>query len=558
MLTRKPLLAAGAAFTVCVSAFAADADHLNVQEPERPPYMQRKPGERFTLPPLAPDAAAAAPAPGPAALLERVVFRGNTVLAGTDLEAVAAPYLGKPASAAALEELRQKVSQLYVDRGYINSGALLAPDALAQGTLTLQIVEGRLQEVRLRGLDGLSEHYVVDRLVRDEALNIAKLGERFQLLLSDPLFARMNAQLLPASERGRAILNVDIERALPYQLSVYANNYQPVSVGAAAATVAGWVRNATGYGDLLEASYQVPMAGGEARRRAISWRTPVASHGTQIMLGYDRGTSSVVEQPARDLDIESRLTNYEVGIAQTVFEALTSKFSLGLNRVWRENRTYLLGQRFSFDPGQADGITKARDWRFWQEYTARSEDQVLALRSTFTFGKNNQDENLAFFGQQIDARYRIWLGQAQYARRLLDNGTQLILRYSLQRTHDRLLAMEGMSVGGVNTVRGYRENQLVRDRGAVTNVEIDFPVLADGESRLRLNVAPFYDYGRARNQGEESATIASFGIAGKLRWYGLGIDLAVAKQRRHTNTAIPDSSNLQDKGVHLQVSYSFF
>lgn len=553
-----PLFAAATALSVCacLPALAGDADHLNVQEPERPPYLQRKSGERFTLPPIAPDTAA--PTPAAAATLERVVFTGNTVVHTSDLESVAAPYLGKPASAATREELRQKVSQLYVDRGYINSGALLAPDAFAQGTLTLQIVEGRLQEVRLRGLDGLSEHYVVGRLARDEPLNINTLGERFQLLLSDPLFARMNAQLLPGTERGRAFLNVDIQRALPYQLSLYANNYQPVSVGPAAATLAGWVRNLTGYGDLLEASDQVPLAGGEARRRAVSWRSPLNALGTQVLLAYDRGTSSVIEQPARQLNIESRLTNYEVGVSQTVFEALTGKFSLGVNRVWRENRTYLLGSRYSFVPSESDGTSKARDWRFWQELTARGENQVLALRSTFTVGTNSQDPDLALPGQEIDTRYRIWLGQAQYARRLLDNGTQLIVRCNVQRTNDRLLAMEGMSLGGINTVRGYRENQLVRDRGVVANVELDFPVLADGDNRLRFNVSPFYDYGRARNQGDEMATISSFGVAGKLRWYGLGIDLAVAKQQRHSNTTIAESSNLQDKGVHLQVSYNFF
>lgn len=556
-MIKTPLLAAGAALTVCLPAWAAEADHLNVQEPERPAYLQRKPAERFTLPPIAPETAVA-PAPTADATLERVVFTGNTVVATDELETLAAPYLGKPASAATLEELRQQVSQYYVDRGYINSGALLPPDAFVQGILTLPIVEGRLQEVRLRGLDGLREQYIAQRLLRDEPLNISTLGERFQLLLADPLFARMNAQLLPAAERGKAILNVDVERARPYQLSLQANNYQPVSVGSAAATLAGWARNLSGYGDLLEASYQVPVANGEARRRAISWRMPVNAHGTQMSLGYDHGTSSVIEQPARDLDIQSRLTNYDIGVAQTLFEGLTGKLSLGLNHVWRESRTYLLGNRFSLVPGEPGGISKARDWRFWQEYTARGENQVLALRSTFTFGRNNQDEDLAVLGQQIDSRYRIWLGQAQYARRLLDNGTQLILRFNVQRTNDRLLAMEGISVGGINTVRGYRENQLVRDQGAVANVEVDFPLIADGEKRLQLNVSPFYDYGRARNQGEPSATISSLGVAGKLRWYGLGIDLAVARHQRHSHTAIPESANWQDKGVHLQVSYNFF
>jgi hemolysin activation/secretion protein len=540
------------------SALCAEPDHLNIQEPARPGYLERKPPADFSLPPIAPDSTPATTGEK-SLVLNQIRFVGNTVVSAEDLQAVVAPFIGKAIGAADIETLRQKVTLLYVDRGYVNSGALLAQDALNQDTLTLQIIEGRLKEVRLRGLDGLNEHYVADHLANgSEVFNILTLGERFQLLLTDPLFARMNGQLLPDAERGKAILNVDVERALPYQLNLSASNYRPVSIGAQSVTLSGWMRNLTGYGDTFEASYQGPLGEGTASRTTLGWRVPLNSWGTQLSFNYDQGASSVIEQPVQVLDVQSQLVGKDIGISQTLFENLRHKLSIGLNRVVRENRTTLLGVPFSFVPGEPTGNSTAKDWRFWQEYSHRWENQVLALRSTFTYGQNNQLDASAAPGATLDSRYRIWLGQAQYARRILDNGTQFILRLNIQDSPHRLIAMEGMSVGGVNTVRGYRENQLVRDTGAVMNVELDFPLIADVANKFSLNLVPFFDHGRAQNKGEEPAVISSIGLATRLRWQGLAIDLAAASRQQHPATITRSGSNLQDRGLHLQMSYSFF
>ncbi|HOE41977.1 MAG TPA: ShlB/FhaC/HecB family hemolysin secretion/activation protein [Rhodoferax sp.] len=539
-------------------ALAIEPDHLNQQTPPLPPYLKPAPEENFALPPVAPDAAVIMPS-AQNVVLDRVLFVGNSVVSTQDLQAVAAPLIGKVVGAADIETLRQQASLLYVKRGYVNSGVVLAADAFKQRTLTLRVIEGRLKEIRLRGLDGLNEHYVADRLAQgDEPFNLQTLGERFQLLLTDPLFDRMNAQLLPDTERGKAILNVDIDRALPYQLSLSANNYRPVSIGAENATLSGWVRNLTGRGDILEASYQSPLGDGSARRSALGWRMPLNTWGTQLSVNYDQGSSSVIEQPLEPIDIQSQLFNHDIGISQTLFETLRHKLVVGINRVGREDRTTLLGVPFSFTPGEPTGTSEATDWRFWQEYSHRWDKQVLALRSTFTKGENNQTDIGTVPGATPDRRYCVWLGQAQYAQRLFDKDTQLIVRLNVQSSPQRLLAMEGMSVGGISTVRGYRENQMVRDNGAVANVELDFPLIADGANKLHLNLRPFFDYGRAWNKGEEKSAISSVGLVARLRWQRWALDLALAKRRSHPDSVTSSGSNLQDKGIHIQVSYNFF
>ncbi len=508
----------------------------------------------FDLPPVA-GAEHEPRASGAAGTVRHIAFRGNRAVTRAALEAVAAPWLNRALAAADIEQLRQAVTRFYVDQGYVNSGAVLAADALRGDTLTLDIIEGRVVAIRLKGLARLNENYVVDRLVEDEAevLNVEQLRERFQRLLEDPLFDRMNARLMPGNQLGEAILDIDAVRARPYSLSLSANNYRPPSVGEYALNVNGGVRNLTGQGDQLELGLQ--QAEGGPGRGSLSWQMPLGAKGPRLSLQFDHGRSSVIEEPLSVLDIQSTLDSKDIGLSQVVHETLRDRLSLGVHRVWRENRTELLGMPFSFVPGEPDGVTRTRSWRFWQEYTHRTEKDALALRSTFTWVRNN----LQGGGAQSPNHYTVWLGQAQYARQIsASSGTQLVVRGTLQTSHRHLLALDQLAIGGVSTVRGYRENLMLRDTGAVFNVEIDHPLIRHPGNGLNLSMIPFYDHGHARNRNEAGDSVSSVGLALRNRWQGVFVDLAVAHRLISPETVKALKGSLQDKSVHLQVGYRFF
>ncbi|MEI6415540.1 MAG: ShlB/FhaC/HecB family hemolysin secretion/activation protein, partial [Pseudomonadota bacterium] len=126
-----------------------------------------------------------------------------------------------------------------------------------------------------------------------------------------------------------------------------------------------------------------------------------------------------------------------------------------------------------------------------------------------------------------------------------------------QSSSTTLSSMDRMSVGGVNTVRGYRENQLIRDAGNIMNAELRVPVLQGGGSSLKLDLIPFYDRGSGKNQGEHSDVLSSAGLAGRASWNGLVFDLAVARRLKHPES-VSGNGTLQDHSIHLQLSYSIF
>ena len=557
MLHRLKSIALAGACAVAGAAAQPAPPQGNPQAPAelpRPPFLSPAPAAGFQLPPVVlPEPVRPEPAAAGEPLRE-LAIRGNEAISTSELLAVARPWLGRPANAADLEALRTALTRHYVERGYVNSGARLDAAGVQAGVLGVQIVEGRLSALRFSGLGGLDERYLVSRLWPDpqQPLQLQELRERYQLLLDDPLIQRMNARLLPGDEPGSATLDVAVERAQPWSFALRWNNYRPPSIGEGALTAEAGVRNLTGQGDALRVTAQPYSDSHGIARVGLGWTMPIVQPRTQLGLQIDRNDSAVVEEPLASAGITSRLTSAEVTLSRVLVETLRQRAAVGASWLVRHNQTWLAGEVFPFAAGVPDGGLRTRSLRLWQEYTHRSQAQVLALRSTFVRTSNNL--------QPVSGTARgsaaFWLGQAQYARRLSDDGLQLVARATVQHARDRLVSLDGLSIGGAATVRGWRENQLIRDHGFILNLELEVPVLRWGASDTSVQLVPFIDYGRGRNVGERADSIGSAGLAARWRRGPWSADAAWGWRAHATLPRARQGSTLQDHGFHLQVSYA--
>ncbi len=511
------------------------------------------------LPPVPPTPLAAAPT----RLIERLELQGVQALPLALFETAAKPWLGRALDESEIEALRQRLTRVYVDHGFVNSGLLIAEGQGTGTTLRLQAIEGRLTQVQLRGLAGLNPEHVKSRLGATEgALNMDALRERFQLLLNDPLLARVQARLLPGERLGEAVLDIEVERARPWKLSAFANNHRPVSVGEGAMGLRGQLSNLTGQGDQLDALLLGPLKGEGSRKgqQRLDWRTPLTAWGapfTQVSLAAERSDSAIVEEPVRQLDIRSATRGWELGVSQLWSESTERRHSSGLQAQARRQRSTLLGEPYSFTAGVPDGRVRETVWRIWHETQWRSPQQVLVLRGHFNWGHNNVQREAAVPGLEAAPApsFQYATLQAQWLRRLGPEGLSLSARLLAQASRDRLLPSSGIALGGVNSVRGQRENQAVRDEGWVANLGLPW-VWKEGQGGgLRVELEPFYDHGRVRNRGQAWVELASAGLALKLGWRGALLEIAAAERVRG-DAASTQKDSLQDRGVHVQLSYA--
>ncbi len=494
---------------------------------------------------------------------------GNTVFSTKELKEFTAPYVNRAVTSEDLEAVRHALTLHYVNHGYINSGAVIPDQKITDGVIEIHIVEGRLTDVEVEGIERLSSKYLSKRLFLGAGppLNVTNLQEQLQILLQSPHIDRMNVEIGPGDLPGEAILRARVHESRPYYLGATVDNHLSPSVGEVQAQARGGIRNVFGSGDTLGG--EIGFAEG-LDDLSLFYSLPITPQDTMLNTFFDRSRSTVVEEPFDLIDIEGRTTSYGVRLSHPFYRTQSQQFmvSLGLDR--RSSRTYLLGQPFSFSLGvPPDGETDVTVVRFGQEWIDRSQKQVIAVRSTFSFGIDalgatiNETDSRACrsgsLGTCADGEFFAWLGQFQWARRTGEAGGQIIFRADAQLTKDSLLPLEQFAVGGALSVRGYRQNVLVRDRGYSASLEYRHPIFRDEGGRSVLQLAPFVDVGAGRFVDRPSPkphSIASIGVG--LRWDPHPKVHANLYWGHALDKVETPSHDLQDSGIHFSISANLF
>lgn len=457
--------------------------------------------------------------------VRRFELSGNTVFSAEQLAAVTAPYTNRTITAEELQEARRRLTLYYIERGYINSGAVIPDQQTEDGVVRIRIVEGRLSNVEVTGNAHLRADYFQDRL-RPEAeapLNVRELQERLQLLQQNPLIEQLQAELAPGVQPGDGILRLGVRETRPYEIGLTIANNNPPSVGATRAYLYGLDRNLTGVGDSLGLSYGHSLESSTADWQ-VFYARPLNARDTKLQVWAGQNETSVIEDRFSTLDITSKLQSYGISLTQPFYLTPQQTLSLGVHLERRHSESFLLGIPFSFAPGEEDGQATVTAARFVQEWLDRRLNQVIAARSSFSFGLDAFGATV--HGFEPDGRFVAWLGQFQWARRFGERDYQVIFKSNLQLVDDPLLPMEKCALGGMDTVRGYPENTLVRDECFVASLEFRVPVyelslagVSRGPNEGQVQLAAFADYGYAKNKGTfdlEPNSIYSAGLG--IRW----------------------------------------
>jgi hemolysin activation/secretion protein len=199
------------------------------------------------------------------------------------------------------------------------------------------------------------------------------------------------------------------------------------------------------------------------------------------------------------------------------------------------------------------------------DWSKRWTRDAIATRLKFSQGVDWLDatDNSALPGDLPDSDFTAVLLQAEYVHQFDWRNAQLLGRITAQGTDDPLLPVEKLAVGGRSTVRGYRENLLVRDEGVIASIEARVPMFVDdaGVSRVGLTFAPFVDFGVARDRLEslsssESQDLLSAGAGLLLNpWQPLHVEVYYGHRFEED---IGDSGDgLQDDGVHFRVTFGW-
>jgi hemolysin activation/secretion protein len=456
-------------------------------------------------------------------IVKKFQVTGSTVFSPEDFDKITKPFTNRPITFAELFQLRSNITKFYVDQGYITSGAYIPPQKLQNGVVEIRVVEGGLEDIKVTGTQRLNPKYLQSRLAiaTKQPLNRDRLLEALQLLQLNPLVENLSAELSAGSRPGQSLLEVQVKEADSFNVQLILDNGRSPAVGSFRRQIQINEANLSGWGDSISAVY-ANTDGSNAFD--INYTLPINPRNGTLSLSYGFSDNSVIERPFDVLDIQSNSSYYELTLRQPLLQKPTQEFALGITTSHRRSKASFLDEELPF-PGtgtDGEGRTRVTAVRFFQEWVSRNSQQVFAMRSQFSVGVDLFD---ATINETFpDSRFVAWRGQAQWVR-LLARDTLLLLRGDVQLADRPLVPFEQIGIGGLETVRGYRQDALLTDNGVFLSAEVRVPVVRFSGRNSFLQIAPFVDFGNGWNDsgrsefqvGLDSNTLVSVGLGLRLQ-----------------------------------------
>jgi hemolysin activation/secretion protein len=333
--------------------------------------------------------------------------------------------------------------------------------------------------------------------------------------------------------------------------------------------------NSIGFGDEL-------LFGGQFTEGVVDafagFELPLPPRDTKLFAAYRYTRGRVVEEPFSLLDIESRTQSVRLGVRHPLLRGRRYELTVGLLAEWRETETRLFGEAVCFEADADDCSPSIAALRLRQEFSWRGMTRAVVARSTLSFGLDILGATRVRDSAAPDGEYIAWLAQFQWAELLRlpaplnwFEGSQLLMRGDLQLANDPLLNIEQIALGGAYTVRGYRQNQLIRDNGVIASIELRVPIYKTAFGRPVVELGPFFDVGHGWDEsdrfdagqvGEQigpdrADTLASVGLAIQfepVESFRAGLSWA----HRILDDDLPEGDTLQKHGLYFEVVWDVF
>lgn len=491
--------------------------------------------------PAAPAAANGAP-PGdaapPAQHLDINEYRveGVNILSQKEVEAAVYPYLGPNRTTEDVEKARAALEKAYNAKGYQTVAVEIPQQQVKNGIVTLKVVEGKVGRLAVKG----SHYYSLD-VIKEEAPSLAEgTVPNFNDVQKDivALNLQPDRKITPTLRAGVTPGTVDVdlnvEDTLPLHGSLeinnrYSQNTTPLRLNATLSYDNLWQ-----LGHSLSVSYQVaPENPTDAQVFSGSYlaRVPDVSWLGILVYGLD-SNSNVSTLGSTNVAGKGQIVGTRAVITLPNEEGFFQTLQMGIDyKHFDENVTLNAS-------GSATPITYfplnasySATWQGEKSLTQLNAGVTVSLRG---LGSSPVEfDNKRFDSGGDFAYFKGDLSRTQE----LPEGLQAYGKIQVQVANQPLVNSEQMSGGGLDTVRGYLESEVLADNGVIGSAEFRSPSLGTWLGPT-VNEWRFYIFGDGGTfsiydplpEQESLFTLTSVGVGSRiqlLQYLNGSIDFAI-------------------------------
>lgn len=389
-------------------------------------------------------------------VLNGVRFDHSAFMKDATLQALARPYIGHEVGADELNRLVADVNAIYSRRGITTARALLGRQSLAGGVVHIELIEGHLGRLDIRGNRRTGDAFVRRRIhTAPGALLDTDQLRRDLVYINRTSSLRLAALLQPGSERGLTDVQVQVTEPAARSLDAFIDNAGVDTSGRSRLGLQGHYDGLLGVGDRVDLSVAKSRGGVDG---LFSYGALVNERNGRLGISYSRSEIDIVSGPYRTLDIvgHSSVTalQYDQPFIATQSWLLTGTGSASQIRSSTsidgtgvaDNTTNVLALGMSVNH-RVDG----REWSLTQLVNHLNGSQPIDGSSTGWTAVGN-------FGGVQRLGASAWLLRA-------DAGWQW-------SSTDRLASSSLFQIGGPGSVRGYERGVLAGTEGYYANLEL--------------------------------------------------------------------------------------
>ena len=501
-------------------------------------------------------------------LVKAIEVTGATLVPADRVDATVRPWQGRCLNLTEINGILEALTALYVDRGYVAARAYVPEQDLSEGRLRLSMVEGRLDDIVLKG-DGGTAGQLATAFpgLKGKPVNLRQIEQGVDQInrLSS---AKAGVALEPGKALGGTVLAVTVERTKPWSVSFGADNLGSPSTGIYQGRVDAGLDNVLGLNDVWQFGYQRSM---EKSPLFFSAERPNSDTATAsfsipygpLTAGIDGSWSqyhSNIEGQLSTIDTSGQSVSVAPYLTMLLSRDQVSKTWATGRFTWKSTDNFLLGSKVD---------TSSRALSIASLELGHSR-QFLGgmLSATLAYQKG-----LALFGAFDDADAPDGSPKGQFGKATASlaysvggdwgpGSVNFSSRLSGQWSDDPLFASEQMAIGGDGSVRGPRDALLSAGNAFYVRNELSYLLpepsskdLADAVGRIEPYVG--LDIGRTfadAAEGSETGTLIGAAVGIRNRGGRVSFDLSYASI---LSTTVSERGRWPDGLVQARVSVQF-
>jgi hemolysin activation/secretion protein len=458
--------------------------------------LQRPSGQ--PLPQTRAPAAVAAPA-GKCVKARSLRLLGVHLLSKKEIAQLRRRMVGHCISTAELNALLRHITDLYLSKGYVTTRAYIPPQNAAGGTLTIVVIEGRVERIEVQPPGSASAATAFPGMV----------GKVFNLRDAEQGIDQLNRlgsnnariDIRPGSMPGYSVLEILNSPGRRVRASLSADNTGTTATGLWQGGVALTVDDPLRINDGLFLSYSRNIDGpdqGPAMSRAtmVDYSVPYGWW-TANLLYTDTGYDTLVPGITRNFVTSGTDRAYTFRLDRVAYRDQSRKLTVYADLTRRDTENFVAGQRITTGSRVLTLLDLSANLSLVQGLTLWSFDAGLSRGVSWLGGFHDPA------GLPGDAPHGDFLkatASAGVSRGFVPMGVRMQLSSTLtgQWSNDVLYPSEQIAIAGPFAVRGYRRVSLYGDRGFTWRNELGFPLTLAPPQAVPLRLRPYIgaDYGQ--------------------------------------------------------------